>query len=57
MCTSFVIVDAVVIIKIRLDFLVSISSTMWAQWTSETAPIFTILSGKAKNYMLYLYFI
>ena len=22
---------------------------MWTQWTSETAPIFTTLSGKAKN--------
>ena len=28
---------------------------MWTQWTSETAPIFIILSGKAKNYILYLY--
>ena len=30
---------------------------MWTQWTSETAPIFTLLSGKAKSYILYLYFI
>jgi len=30
---------------------------MWTQWTSETAPISTLLSSKAKSYILYLYFI
>ena len=29
---------------------------MWTQWTSETAPIFTILSGKTKNYSFILLF-
>ena len=58
MCTSFVIVDADVIIRIGIALPCKyFFNAVWTQRTSEKAPIFSILSGNAKYYILYSYFI